>query len=129
MRAPSRTPRLAALLFALAALAPLSSWWLLLFYANPPNQTPIGVAASQLSATFSPANEYLWWFVGWALVPVYLIVVALFYVSPLASRRSWAVVVAVSAAVVTLYSLVFMPALGVFLLVPLGLVTWWAYGA
>jgi len=123
------TPKLAALLFAVAALAPLSSWWLLLFSANPPKMSPIDAAMSQLTTTFSLANEQLWWFVGWATVTVYLLVVAAFYVSPLVRRRPWAIAVATSAGIVTLYSLVFTPVLGLFLLLPLVLSIWWALGA
>ena len=129
MRVSPMTPKLAALLFAVAALAPLSSWWLLLFSANPPKMSPIDAAMSQLTTTFSLANEQLWWFVGWATVTVYLLVVAAFYVSPLVRRRPWAIAVATSAGIVTLYSLVFTPVLGLFLLLPLVLSIWWALGA
>ena len=129
MRVSPMTPKLAALLFAVAALAPLSSWWLLLFSANPPKMSPIDAAMSQLTTTFSLANEQLWWFVGWATVTVYLLVVAAFYVSPLVRRRPWAIAVATSAGIVTLYSLVFTPVLGLFLLLPLVLSIWWAHGA
>ena len=129
MRVSPMTPKLAALLFAVAALAPLSSWWLLLFSENPPKMSPIDAAMSQLTSTFSLANEQLWWFVGWATVTVYLLVVAAFYVSPLVRRRPWAIAVATSAGIVTLYSLVFTPVLGLFLLLPLVLSIWWAHGA
>ena len=129
MRVSPMTPKLAALLFAVAALAPLSSWWLLLFSENPPKMSPIDAAMSQLTSTFSLANEQLWWFVGWATVTVYLLVVAAFYVSPLVRRRPWAIAVATSAGIVTLYSLVFTPVLGLFLLLPLVLSIWWALGA
>jgi hypothetical protein len=91
--------------------------------------SPVDAATSQLTSTFSLANEQLWWFVGWATVTLYLLVVAAFYVSPLVRRRPWAIAVAASAGIVTLYSLVFTPVLGLFLLLPLVLSIWWAHGA
>ena len=120
---------IAATLFALAAIAPISSWWLLLFHATSPQLSIAEAVFGQLGSTFSSANPARWWFVGWALMPVFLILIALFYCSPLTRSRRWSVVVAASVFVVTMYSFAFAPALGLFLLVPLCLAAWWTYGA
>jgi hypothetical protein len=119
----------AASLFALAAIAPISSWWLLLFYATPPSLSTTDAALAQLSTTFSSTNRELWWFIGWALLPLFLVVTAVFYCTPLVGSRRWSVVAAVAAFVVTMCCLAFAPSVGLFLLVPLGLAVWWAYGA
>jgi hypothetical protein len=82
-----------------------------------------------LGTTFSSANPERWWFVGWALLPLFLIVTALFYCSPLVRSRAWSAVVASAVFAVTVCCLAFAPGLGLFLLVPLGLAVWWACGA
>ena len=119
----------AAGLFALAAIAPLSSWWLLLFYAAPPHLSTAQSVLSQLGTTFSSSNPERWWFIAHALIPLFLIGVAVFYCSPLVRSRRWSAALAISVFVVTLYCLAFVPSLGLFLLVPLGLAVWWAHGA
>ena len=129
MHRHATTRWIAAILFALAAIAPISSWWVLLFNVIPHHLSTTEAVFNQLGSTFSPANPERWWFVGWALMPLFLILMALFYCSPLARSRRWSVVVAASVFVVSMYSLAFAPALGFFLLVPLSLAVWWAYGA
>ncbi|GEM_PF-6913224 len=119
----------AAALFAVTAIAPLSSWWLLLFYITPPGRSTTDAVLAQLGSTFSSTNPERWWFIGWALLPLFLIVTALFYCSPLVRSRRWSVAVASAVFAATMYCLVFAPSLGLFLLVPLGLAGWWAYGA
>ena len=119
-----------AFLFAVAAVAPLSSWWLLLFHdVAPPHLSATDAVLGQLGATFSFANPERWWFIGFALIPFFLIGVAIFFSSPLVRSRWWSVAVALSASLVTLYCLLFVPSLGLFLFVPLGLAVWWAHGA
>ena len=114
----------AAALLAMAALSPLASWWLHLAPSDG-----LGSAAAQLDATFSSMNPHRWWFVGWAILPFALLFAALFYASPLAFRRRWALVAAAGILVAALYCLFNYPGVGVFLLVPLVLAFWWAYGA
>jgi hypothetical protein len=119
----------AAALFAAAALSPIASWWSLLFSGTTSHLSATDAAVSQLSSTFAATNPERWWFVAWAALPLCLLFAASFYCSPLALRRRWSKVVAAIALVVTLYCLGFVPSLGLFLLVPLGLALWWAYGA
>ena len=120
---------LAAFLFAVAAIAPLSSWWLLLFHVTPSRLSTTDAALAQLGATFSPANPERWWFIGWALLPFFFVITALFYCSRLARSRSWSIAVAAAVFAVTMYCFAFAPSLGFFLIVPLGLSVWWAHGA
>jgi len=120
---------IAALLFAVAAIAPLSGWWLLLFYVTPPHLSATDAVLAQLGSTFSPANPERWWFIAFALIPFFLISVAIFFCSPLVRSRRWSAMVALSVSAVTLYCLLFVPSLGIFLFIPLGLAVWWAHGA
>ena len=108
----------------MAALAPLASWWS--FLGPDLNVTAV---ATQLNVTFSPMNPNRWWFIGWAALPFALLASALFYASPLALRRRWALFAAAAVLVVTLYSLLNFPSVGLFLGVPLALSVWWVYGA
>src|SRR6266516_4750473 len=92
----------AAFLFALAAIAPISSWWLLLFHVTPPGLSTTDAAMGQLSTTFSAANPDVWWFIGWALLPLFLITMAAFYCTPLVGSRRWSMAAAVLAFAVTI---------------------------
>jgi len=117
---------LAAFLFGVAAIAPLSSWWLLLFHVTPPRLSATDAALAQLGATFSPSNPERWWFIGWALLPFFFAMAALFYCSRLAHSRSWSIAAASAVFAVTTYCLAFAPGLGFFLIAPAGLSGWWA---
>ena len=119
----------AAFLFAVAAIAPLSSWWLLLFHATPPRLSTTDAVLAQLGATFSTTNPERWWFIGWALLPLFFALIALFYCSPLARSRRWSIAAAAAVLVATMYCFAFAPSLGLFLIVPLALSVWWAHGA
>jgi hypothetical protein len=119
----------AACLFAIAAMAPLSSWWLLLFHVTPPHLSAADAALAQLGSTFSPTNPERWWFIVWALLPIFFIATALFYCSRFARNRSWSVAAAAAVFAVTMYCLAFAPSLGFFLIVPFGFSAWWAHGA
>ena len=129
MRRDPTARRIAACLFALAALAPIASWWLLLFHVMPPHLSTTDAALAQLGTTFSSSNPERWWFIGWALLPFFLLLTALFYCSPLARGRNWSIAAAAAILAVTLYCLAFTPTLGLFLIAPLGLSIWWGYGA
>ena len=129
MRRDPQARWFAAVLFAVAALATLSGWWLLLFYVTSRQLSVTDAALAQLGSTFSPANPERWWFIAFALIPIFLISIAVFFCSRLVRSRRWSVAVALSVSVVTLYCLLFVPSLGFFLLIPLALAIWWAYGA
>jgi hypothetical protein len=107
------------LLYALAAVAPIASWLLLLFYAKPPHQPPLEAAGSMLRHTFSPDVPERWWFVGWAALPICFLVLSAMYLSSLSLRRSWAIALFCVSLVVTAYALVAVLPLGVILLVAL----------
>jgi hypothetical protein len=102
----------AALTFALAAAAPIASWWLTLFYVTPPNQPALDWALEMLGHTLSSENADLWWFIGWAALPICLLALSTLYLTPLVRHRSWAIGLFCAAVIVTLYSLFAVPPLG-----------------
>ncbi len=110
----------AALLVA-ASIAPIASWWLLL-----ESNRSIACASFQLEVVFAPTNPDHAWTVAWAVLPAALIAGAVLYSSPFAVRRAWAWFLAAFLAGITLFCIVNMPAVGVFLIVPFGLAVWWA---
>ena len=105
--------RWTSLLYALAAVVPVASWLLLLFYAKPPSQSPLEAAVSMLRATFAPEDPRRWWFIGWAALPICFLVLAAMYISPISLRRSWAIALFCVSLMATAYSLVAVPPLGV----------------
>ena len=72
----TRETKLAAFL-VLAAIAPIVSWYMLLFVAKPTNVSAATAAWSELSYVFSSGNADRWWFVLWALLPVLLLATAM----------------------------------------------------
>ncbi len=109
----------AALTYALAAIMPIGIWLIMLFYAMPANQSIVEGAYSTISYLFSFKNENHWWFVGLAVLPICLITLSVFYFSPLSLRRGWARGLFAAALIVTTYSLVFVPIMGLCLVLQL----------
>jgi len=110
MRTFVRPQLLAALCFGLAAFGPIGSWALLLFTANPSGLDPLQGAVTQLQYTFSSSNEQRLWFVGWALLPLLLLaLVWATLTTGVTSKRSCGNLLAASA-FVSLFSLLFWPA-------------------
>ena len=113
-----------AALLALAAIAPIASWWLSLG-----SERGLNAVSSHLETVFAATNPDRSWFVAWAVLPVALILGAFAYASPLAVRRPWAWSLAVALAVVTLFCLINMPSVGLLLVIAVAFAVLWAYGA
>jgi hypothetical protein len=79
-----------------------------------PSSNRAGVAE-----THDTSDSYQWWFIGWALLPIYVLVLSAMYHSPLAGQRRWVQGLLAAAAVAALYSLFTVPPLGVILLLGL----------
>lgn len=101
--------RWAALIYALAALAPIGVWIVLLFVAIPENQTLLSSAASTISYMFSSENSNRWWFVGWTAIPFCLLALSLAYLSSFTSQYKGRQLLFVVAIIVSIYSSIFMP--------------------
>lgn len=97
----------AALLFGIASIGPICSWFILLFHATPQSQSTFEAAASQLRFVFSAESPALWWFVGWAALPFVLAGLALCSLGSMAHRKPTALAVLLVSLVVTAVSLVF----------------------
>jgi hypothetical protein len=109
--------RWAALIYALAALAPIGMWIILLFVAIPENQTLLGSATSTILFLFSSENSNRWWFVGWTVIPFFLLALSLAYLSSITSQYKGRQLLFIAATVATIYSSIFIPPLG-FVLLP-----------
>ena len=107
----------AALIYALGALVPVGTWIILLFVAIPENQTLFQSATSTTAFFFSGENPNRWWFVGWTLLPCYLLALSLAYLSSFSSQYKGRKILFVAAIMATLYSFIFSPLLG-FVLLP-----------
>jgi hypothetical protein len=103
----------AALTYAIVAAAALGPWLITITSSMPDGQLRFGGAYSMIAYLFSAENENRWWFVGLAVLPVYLIVMSIIYFSPLALKTRWSQGLFVAALVVTAYSLAFVQLLGV----------------
>jgi hypothetical protein len=77
-----------ALFFSLAAMVAIISWLILLLTAQPKSQSTLEAAINQLRFVFSTESPALWWFVGWAALPVVFVALAIYSMSS-ASRRKW----------------------------------------
>ena len=106
----------AALIYAIAALAPIGTWLVLLFVAIPKNQTLISSATSTLSFFFSSENTNRWWFIGWSVIPFYLLTLSCAYLSPFATKYKNRQLLFIAATLATVYSFIFSPPLGFVLL-------------
>ena len=109
--------RWAALIYALAALAPIGMWIILLFVAIPESQTLLGSATSTILFLFSSENSNRWWFVGWTVIPFFLLALSLAYLSSITSQYKGRQLLFIAATVATIYSSIFIPPLG-FVLLP-----------
>ena len=105
-----------ALIYAIAALAPIGTWLVLLFVAIPKNQTLITSATSTLSFIFSSENTNRWWFVGWSVIPFCLFALSCAYLSSFSTKFKNRQLLFLAATLVTVYSFVFTPPLGFVLL-------------
>lgn len=111
-----------ATFLAVAALFPITSWWLLL--RDVPSQRWQEV----MDNLFSDENPARLWFAFWAALPGLLLYGAGIYCSPLVFRRRWAIGVTAGLALITLYAaLMLRPALSVTLAAASVLSVWWAY--
>jgi hypothetical protein len=109
----------AALTYAIAAVGPIGSWLLLLFYAMPTNYSVVDGALDSLGHVFAADNTNQWWFIGWAVLPIYLIVLSALYLSHLPRQRGWALGLFGAALFAVLYALFAVPPLGIVLLLAL----------
>jgi hypothetical protein len=105
-----------SLLYTIGALAPIGTWFVLLFAGVPENQTLIISAISTVSFMFSSENSHRWWFVGWSIIPFYLLALAGAYLSSYAKNYKNRQFLFGAAFFITAYSFVFAPPLGFVLL-------------
>lgn len=110
-------------MLAVASLAPLPIWWLHLF-----SHTDVVPAAKMLAYTFSSENAHLWWYIGWAVLPIVLLLMVAFYCSRLAMRRRWSIAVAAALLVTAIVSIFHYPIVWPSLVFTFALSVWWTWG-
>ena len=86
MKAPPKPSTVVAIILVIPTVYVLAIWYVLLFVGQPPEGTWLG----QLRYIFSAANDYRWWYVWFAALPIVCISHAALYALGFAAKRTWA---------------------------------------